>query len=127
MKHPTSILRFSKPHPSIMQHPTEKSLECCEWLIKSFTNEGMTVLDNCMGSGSTGVACIKTNRKFIIFEKYKKTTTKQKEGSKNGTKHRIFESGKRSRKQRTVHAILRSGSNNRIYTKDNEDLVPVRL
>ena len=85
MKHPTSILRFSKPHPSIMQHPTEKSLECCEWLIKSFTNEGMTVLDNCMGSGSTGVACINTNRKFIGMEmdnKYYEIACKRIEDAK---------------------------------------------
>ena len=55
MKHPTSILRFQKPHPSKM-HPTEKNVECCEWLIKTFTNEGEIVLDNCMGSGTTAVA-----------------------------------------------------------------------
>ncbi len=39
-----------------------------EWLIKTYSNEGETVLDNCMGSGSTGVACVNTNRKFIGIE-----------------------------------------------------------
>ena len=68
MKHPTSILRFSKPHPSIMQHPTQKPVALLEYLIKTYTNENETVLDNCMGSGSTGVACINTNRKFIGME-----------------------------------------------------------
>lgn len=68
MKHPTSILRFSKPHPSIMKHPTEKPVEVCKWLIKTYTNEDMVVLDNCMGSGTTGVACVNTNRNFIGIE-----------------------------------------------------------
>lgn len=68
MKHPTSLLTFSKPHPSISLHPTEKPIELCKWLIKTYSNENMTVLDNCMGSGSTGVACIDTNRNFIGIE-----------------------------------------------------------
>ena len=68
MKHPTSILRFSKPHPSIMQHPTQKPVALLEYLIKTYTNENETVLDNCMGSGSTGVACKNTGRKFIGIE-----------------------------------------------------------
>lgn len=67
-KYPTSIIRFQKPHPSIAKHPTEKSIPCLEWLIKTYTNEGDTVLDNCMGSGTTGVACINTNRNFIGIE-----------------------------------------------------------
>lgn len=68
MKHPTSLITFSKPHPSVSLHPTEKPVHLCEWLIKSYTNENMTVLDNCMGSGSTGVACVNTNRNFIGIE-----------------------------------------------------------
>ena len=68
MKHPTSLLTFSKPHSSIMKHPTEKPVALCEWLIKTYTNPGMTVLDNCMGSGSTGLACVNTNRNFIGIE-----------------------------------------------------------
>ena len=53
-------------------HPTQKPVELLEWLIKSYTNEGFTILDNCMGSGSTGVACVNTNRKFIGIEKEEK-------------------------------------------------------
>lgn len=72
MKHPNSLLTFSKPHPSISLHPTEKPVELCKWLIKTYTNENMTVLDNCMGSGSTGEACLRTNRNFIGIEKEEK-------------------------------------------------------
>lgn len=67
-KYPTSIIRFPKPHPSISVHPTQKSVELCEWLIKTYTNEGDIVLDNCMGSGSTLVACVNTNRNGIGIE-----------------------------------------------------------
>lgn len=49
-------------------HPTEKPVSLLEYLIKTYTNEGMTVLDNCMGSGSTGIACVNTNRNFIGME-----------------------------------------------------------
>ena len=68
MKHPTSLLTFSKPHPSVMKHPTQKPVELCEWLINTYTKEGEVVLDNCMGSGSTGVAALNTNRNFIGIE-----------------------------------------------------------
>lgn len=68
MKFPTSVIEFSKPHPSICVHPTQKPVDLLEWLIKTYTNENMIVLDNTMGSGSTGVACINTNRKFIGIE-----------------------------------------------------------
>ena len=50
-------------------HPTQKPVALLEYLIKTYTNEEETVLDNCMGSGSTGVACINTNRNFIGIEK----------------------------------------------------------
>ena len=49
-------------------HPTQKPVALLEYLIKTYTNEGDTVLDNCMGSGSTGVACLNTNRDFIGYE-----------------------------------------------------------
>lgn len=49
-------------------HPTQKPVELLEYLIKTYSNEGETVLDNCMGSGSTGVACKNTNRNFIGIE-----------------------------------------------------------
>lgn len=57
-------------------HPTQKPVALCEYLIKTYTNEGDTVLDNCMGSGTTGVACVNTNRQFIgieLDEKYFQT------------------------------------------------------
>ena len=49
-------------------HPTQKPYLLLDYLIKTYTNEGETVLDNCMGSGSTGVACVNTNRNFIGIE-----------------------------------------------------------
>lgn len=67
-KYPTSIVKFQKVHPSKAVHPTEKSIECLEWLIKTYTNERGLVLDNCMGSGTCGLACINTNRSFIGIE-----------------------------------------------------------
>lgn len=69
LKYPRSIIKFQKPHPSKMVHPTEKSLECMEYLIKTYTNENDLVLDNCMGSGTTCLAALNTNRKFIGVEK----------------------------------------------------------
>lgn len=67
-KYPTSILRFKKKHPSKSMHRTEKSVDLVEWLVRTYTNEGDTVLDNCMGSGTCGVACKRCNRNFIGFE-----------------------------------------------------------
>lgn len=68
MKHPTSLLTFQKPHPAKSVHPTEKPVALLEWLIRTYTNPGEVVLDNCMGSGSTGVACANTGRRFIGIE-----------------------------------------------------------
>ena len=51
-----------------MYHPTQKPVPLLEYLIKTYTNEGDTVLDNCMGSGSTGVACVNTKRDFVGVE-----------------------------------------------------------
>lgn len=67
-KYPISIMKFQKPHPSVCVHPTEKPVALLEYLVKTYTNEGDVVLDNCMGSGSTGVACKNTNREFIGME-----------------------------------------------------------
>ena len=64
-KYPTSIKKFKRDKGL---HPTQKPIALLEYLIKTYTKEGETVLDNCMGSGSTGVACINTNRKFIGIE-----------------------------------------------------------
>ena len=70
MRHPQSILPFNSVWHTGM-HPTEKPVELFEWLIKSYTNEGDLVVDNCIGSGTTAVACINTNRNYIGFEKEK--------------------------------------------------------
>ena len=59
----------SELHKTKRKHPTQKPLELFEWLVKSFTNENMTIFDPCMGSGTTGVACKNTNRSFIGIEK----------------------------------------------------------
>jgi site-specific DNA-methyltransferase (adenine-specific) len=67
-KYPTSILTFSKPHPSVALHRTEKPVALLEYLVKTYTKKGETVLDNCMGSGTTGVACMNTGRNFIGIE-----------------------------------------------------------
>ena len=69
MKYPKSILTFQQPHPSTTIHPTQKPVELYKWLIKTYTNRGEIVLDNCFGGGSTGVACLNTDRKFIGIEK----------------------------------------------------------
>lgn len=69
LKHPTSIISFQKPHPSACLHRTQKPVDLLEYLIKTYTHEGMIVLDNCMGSGSTGAACQTTGRNFIGIEK----------------------------------------------------------
>lgn len=68
LKYPTSILHFQKPHPSKSVHPTQKPVELLEYLIHTYTNDGEIVLDNAMGSGSTGVACVNTGRNFIGIE-----------------------------------------------------------
>ena len=64
--YPIDVLQFESVGKPI--HPTEKPNNLLEYLIKTYTNEGETVLDNCMGSGSTGVACKNLNRNFIGIE-----------------------------------------------------------
>ena len=66
-RHPTSIVKFNNPIKSL--HRTQKPVALCEWLIKSYSNQGDLVLDFTMGSGTTGVACKNTNRKFIGIER----------------------------------------------------------
>lgn len=63
---PTTVLKFNRVERPA--HPTQKPVDLLEWLIKSYTNEGETVLDNCMGVGSTGIAAKKNNRNFIGIE-----------------------------------------------------------
>ena len=66
-KHPTSILIYKNPPKPI--HRTQKPVDLLEWLIKSYSNEGDTIMDFTMGSGTCAVACMNTNRKFIGVEK----------------------------------------------------------
>ena len=63
--YPSNILKFNADRGL---HPTQKPVSLLEYLIKTYTNENETVLDFTMGSGSTGVACMNTNRKFIGIE-----------------------------------------------------------
>lgn len=64
--YPRQVLEFSQTDKKV--HPTQKPVALMEYLIKTYTNDGETVLDNCMGSGTTGVACANTGRKFIGIE-----------------------------------------------------------
>lgn len=65
-KYNSNVLEFKKDYEGL--HPTQKPVKLFEYLIKTYTDEGNTVLDNCMGSGTTAIACLNTNRKFIGFE-----------------------------------------------------------
>lgn len=68
-KYPTSIIRVPKPHPSVALHRTEKPVELLKWLVLTYSSEGDTIMDNCMGAGGCGVACAETGRNFIGIEK----------------------------------------------------------
>ena len=68
LKFPTSIITISKPHSSVALHPTEKPVELAEYLIKTYTAVGDTVLDCCMGVGWSGIAAKKLNRNFVGIE-----------------------------------------------------------
>lgn len=63
-----NVLFYNVPSQKERQHPRQKPVDLLEHLILSCSNDGETVLDNCMGSGSTGVACVNTNRNFIGIE-----------------------------------------------------------
>ena len=68
LRYPSTVIEFPKVYSSRMVHPTQKPVELLEYLVKTYTNEYDVVLDNTMGSGSTGVACANTNRNFIGIE-----------------------------------------------------------
>ena len=79
-KHPKSILRFPRDPSSNIIHPTQKPVRLFEFLVKSFSNENEVVLDTCIGSGTTAVACIMSNRKYIgidIDQKWVDCTNKR--------------------------------------------------
>lgn len=78
-RYPTSVLKISSWNGALFGktdnaviHPTQKPVTLFEWLIKTFTNEGETVLDNCSGSGTTAIACLRNNRNYICIEKNEK-------------------------------------------------------
>jgi site-specific DNA-methyltransferase (adenine-specific) len=68
-RYPRSVQIFNSDKQKKSLHPTQKPVSICEYLIKTYTNQRDLVLDNCMGSGTTGVACVNTNRRFIGMEK----------------------------------------------------------
>ena len=69
-KNPMSIIEVKKL--KVTEHASQKPVELFEYLIKTYTNEGELILDNCAGSGTTAIACLNTNRQFIVMEKEEK-------------------------------------------------------
>lgn len=84
-RYPTQVLRFNRDNPRKRVHPTQKPIELLAYLVRTYTNEGDLVLDNCMGSGSTGVACKAEQRRFIGIEKEKEYFDIAKMRIENGT------------------------------------------
>lgn len=70
--YPTNIVRFKNASGKGHLHPTMKPLSLIEYMIRTYTNEGDLILDNCAGSGTTAIACLNTNRQFIVMEKEQK-------------------------------------------------------
>lgn len=84
-RYPRSVIKIANPNRHNV-HPTQKPLALFEYLLRTYTNEGDIILDNCMGSGTTAVAAIKSNRKFIGFEtesKYIEIANKRIESTYN--------------------------------------------
>lgn len=84
--YPVHVLSYK--HDTVRYHPTQKPVKLLEYLIKTYSNEGDVVLDNTMGSGSTGVACVRTKRNFIgielednYYDVAKERIKKEKEGN----------------------------------------------
>ena len=69
VKYPRSVIKINRDTLKGSMHPTQKPVALFEYLIRTYTNEGDTVLDNCAGSGTTGIAAMNTGRKFILIEK----------------------------------------------------------
>lgn len=67
--YPRSVIKVNNTDKSNIKHPTQKSVAVFEYLIRTFSNENDIVLDNCAGSGTTGIAALKNNRQFILIEK----------------------------------------------------------
>lgn len=91
LKYPKSILNFDRPHPPI--HPTQKPVALIEYLIKTYTNENDIIIDFTSGSGTTGVACMETNRKAVLIEKdekYCEITIKRLQDKEKEIAERLF-------------------------------------
>ena len=67
-RYPRSVLIFASDKQRLKMHPTQKPVALCEYLIRTYSNPADLILDNCMGSGTTGVACLNTGRRFIGIE-----------------------------------------------------------
>ena len=93
-KCPTSILHFHKPHHK-GQHPTQKPVDLCRWLIRSYSNPGDIILDPTMGSGTTGMAAILEGRGFVGIEKdahwYEVAQRRIEEARKNPKQGELFQ------------------------------------
>ena len=89
-RYPNDILQINREKLGSTSHPTQKPLALLEWLVKTYSNEGDLVLDNCMGSGTTGVACKRLNRNFIGIEKDEKYFKIAKERINNYGKNNLF-------------------------------------
>ena len=93
LRYPKDILKFNRVNKRDVQHPTQKPIELLEYLIKTFSNEGDLILDNTMGSGSTGVASVNTNRNFIgieMNEEYYNIATDRINEALNKEKEKLF-------------------------------------
>lgn len=93
-RYPLTVLNYQIVSNTNRFHPSQKPIELLSWIIRTYTNEGETVLDNTMGSGSTGVACVNTNRNFIgieLDEAYYETACKRIKDAQ--AQPRLFEVG----------------------------------
>ena len=121
--YPKAILEFTKAdNKDSKLHPTQKSLDLMEYLIKTYTNEGDTILDNCMGSGTTGVACINTNRNFIGIEMDAKYFEIAKKGFMKSEKDKLIDKMQRILKPQII------GARNKAHLTQLEDnIIELRM
>lgn len=90
LMNPTTVIEISNPNTKSL-HPTQKPIELFEYLIKTYTNEDDIILDNCIGSGTTAVAALNTNRKFLGFETNKVYFDQARNRIQNSAESRITE------------------------------------
>lgn len=85
LSYPKTVKKWNGINPHNRLHPTEKPVDMFEYLIKTYSNEGNLVLDNCSGSGTTAIACLNTNRNYICIEKAEKYYNESVQRIKNHT------------------------------------------